>query len=57
MMDFLFGGLFIYSAYFHYKYFKSPERTGRSEIKRMALTIMIATGIYGGYLIFKAMGN
>lgn len=56
-MNFLFGAAFIYSAYFHYKYFKSPEKTGRSEIKRMALIIMIATGCYGGYLISKALGN
>ena len=56
-MNFLFGALFIYSAYFHYKYFKSPEKTGRPEIKRMALTIMIVTGGYGVYLIYTALGN
>ncbi len=56
-MDFLFGALFIWFAYSQLKHYRDPARASRSDIRTMALIIMIYAGGYGAYNIWLAFGG
>lgn len=57
MIDFIFGGLFLWFAHSQYKYYKRPAEASRANIRMMALIIMIYGGVYGGYRLWLGFGG
>lgn len=56
-MNFLFGALFLYTAWYFSRHYKKPAEASRQNIKIMALIIMIYAGGYGAYLVWLAFGG
>lgn len=56
-MDLLFGALFLYAAYYFRRHYQSPAEASRQDIRRMALIIMIYSGVYGAYNIWLGFGG
>lgn len=56
-MNLLFGALFIYTAWYFSRHYKKPAEASRSDIRTMALIIMLYSGLYGGHKIWVALGG
>ena len=56
MIDFIFGALLIWCASSFHKHYKMPARASRSNIRTMALIIMVYAGGYGVYHILLSFG-